>query len=67
MKINWSAGFWMVWDMKTGNRLAKVRQLHIRVPCQLHSEKESSKTGDWYGWAIVAGQLRVEGAVGFIE
>jgi len=64
MKIDWTAGFWMVWDMKTGNRLAKVRQLFIGVPCQLLNENE---TGNWHGWLIASGTLRVEDEIGFIE
>ena len=66
MKIDWSAGYWMVWDMK-GDRLAKVRQLHIQVPTQLFSEREAGRKGNWHGWLIVSGSLRVDGDVGYIE
>lgn len=66
MKIDWCAGFWIVRDMK-GNHLAKVRQLSISVPSELVSEKEPERKGNWHGWMVVVGTLRVEGDVGFIE
>ena len=53
--------------MKTGNRLAKVRQLFSSVPSQLFNEREPGRKGNWHGWMIVSGTLRVEGDNGFIE
>ena len=67
MKIDWTAGFWFVWDIKTGNRLAKLRQLHLSVPTQLFSEQEPGRKGNWHGWLIASGILRVEGDIGYIE
>ena len=65
MKIDWSAGYWRVWDIKTGNRLAKVRQIYISVPSKLHTETNAE--GIYRGYLIVAGILRVEGDNGYIE
>lgn len=65
MKIDWMSGYWFVWDIKTGSRLAKVRQIHIQVPSKLHNETNAE--GVWRGYLIVSGQLRVDGEIGFIE
>ena len=61
MRIDWSQGWWQVWNLD-GVLLGKFRRVVLAAPAEL-----VNTDGNRHGWLVTAGKLEPRGDVALIR